>query len=172
MSRVCQQNWASLGRTSIGEPYQGQCLCLALRSSLCSTPRKKNHSLSVPCVSGLPPTVILVDSGFYALLIPESLSNLKSYDIHDFRTDCWQTLGGSAVSAILQCALEFYTRGRGVHRYPAWGDRDKLVHGPKPLKSPKYRCMCMGSIGGATRGPPIARATSPTTPRLSRIIIV
>ena len=32
--------------------------------------------------------------------------------------------------------------------------------------------MCTGFIGGATSDPPIARATSPTTPRLSRITVV
>ena len=32
--------------------------------------------------------------------------------------------------------------------------------------------MCTGSIGGATRDPPIARATSLTTPRLFRIMVV
>ena len=43
---------------------------------------------------------------------------------------------------------------------------------PNPFKSPKHRCMCTGSISGATSDPPIARATSPTTPRLSRLTVV
>lgn len=43
---------------------------------------------------------------------------------------------------------------------------------PKPLKSPKHRYMCAGSVCVATRQPPIARATSPTTPCLSGIIVV
>ena len=47
-----------------------------------------------------------------------------------------------------------------------------MIHCPEAIKSPKYRCMCVESISGATRDPPTARATSPTTPLLSCTMVV
>ena len=43
---------------------------------------------------------------------------------------------------------------------------------PKPLRSPKYRRMFVASIGGATKAPPRALATSPTAPRHCLVRVV
>ena len=43
---------------------------------------------------------------------------------------------------------------------------------PRPLRSPKYRPMFAASIGGATKAPPRALATSPSTPPYCLVRVV
>ena len=79
------------------------------------------------------PTVILSDSGVRARLISVAQRIFDVLRPPRCFPDCWQMLGGTELIAVLQCALEIYTRGCGVHRCPACDYRDELVSGPEPF---------------------------------------
>ena len=121
-----------------------------------------------------PPTRTLLDWGFRAQLIFVSRSisvvlHLRRFVFFQAAGKCSLTLGWFPYCNARSRSTPVAAACTGN---PPVTIMTNLSTAPNPLKSPKYRCMCTGSIGRATRYPPIiARATSPTTPRLRRTMI-
>ena len=134
VSHVRQETWAVLEHTSIGERYQGQCICLTLISCLCSAPRTKTQWLSVPCMLRRPPTMTLLDSGFRARLISVSL-NISDVLRPPRFSSRW------LANARRRCD-DYHTamRARDLHLWlrhstvPACAYRDEVVHGPESVQ--------------------------------------